>query len=134
MLDIEGQEIDKLVFREDRSDLPLIIGSGAESSVKEALMILIEAKDLASRIRGLIRIGDRRWNIALNRGQTILLPENDSLVAIKKILLLHQGQRILDRGVSYLDFRNMSRPVVGLTDQSLHLLRETRALIEGNDA
>ena len=133
LLDLEGREVDQLKSRAERLDLPLIVGLGAENYVSEALTILLEAKDLVTRVRGLVRIGERRWDIILDQNQRIFLPEQNSLTAMKKIIALHEGQRILDREIDYLDFRDINRPMLGLTERSEKQLRGLRNLLGGKN-
>ena len=129
LLDIEGKVVEEILSRKDRQELPLIIGSGAEKFVQEALLLLIESKDLVTRIRGLVRVGERRWDIILDRNQKINLPEKNPLKAIKKIVLLNEVQKIFARDISYLDFRDINRPILGLTESSARELRNLRNLV-----
>ena len=122
LLDKTGIIVDEVFSREDRLDLPLLVGFGASESVEEALRILISAKDLILRVRGLVRIGERRWDIILDRDQVIKLPEEGASQAIKKIIFLQQTKKILDRDIKYLDFRDSNRPIIGLTERSFNQL------------
>jgi len=133
LLDASGAKVDEVTSRSDRLDLPLLVGKGAEYEVREALNLLLETKSLVVRVRGLVRIGERRWDIILDRNQTIKLPEENPIKAIKKILALQEGRRLLDRDILYLDFRNMSRPVLGLTEKVSKELREIRNLVRGEN-
>ena len=133
LLDSSGAKVDEVTSRSDRLDLPLLVGKGAEYEVREALNLLLETKSLVVRVRGLVRIGERRWDIILDRNQTIKLPEENPIKAIKKILALQEGRRLLDRDILYLDFRNMSRPVLGLTEKVSKELREIRNLVRGEN-
>ena len=60
-----------------RPDLPLIAGEGAEQHVPEALALLAETGPVATRVRGLVRVGERRWDLVLDRDQVVKLPEAD---------------------------------------------------------
>ena len=133
LLDASGAKVDEVTSRSDRLDLPLLVGKGAEYEVREALNLLLETTSLVVRVRGLVRIGERRWDIILDRNQTIKLPEENPINAIKKILALQEGRRLLDRDILYLDFRNMSRPVLGLTEKVSKELREIRNLVRGEN-
>ena len=133
LIDDRGNKVDEIVSRSQRLDLPLLVGHGAENFVDEALFLLLEAKSLLSRVRGLVRVGERRWDIILNRDQVIILPEKNPLKAMKKIISLQEGQRILDRNISYLDFRNIDRPVLGLTEETSEELRDLRNLVRGEN-
>ena len=133
LLDSTGFEVDQILSRSQRLDLPLLVGPGAEQRVDEALRILLEAKSLISRVRGLIRIGERRWDVVLDGNQLIKLPENDPIGAMKKVYSLQEGRKLLDRDILYLDFRDVARPVLGLTDEISDQLREIRNLTRGDD-
>ena len=133
LIDSRGIEVDEVASRSKRLDLPLLIGKGAENFVHEALFLLIETKSLISRVRGLVRVGERRWDVVLNHGQVLILPEKNPLKAMKKIISLQEVQRILDRNISYLDFRNINRPVIGLTEETSKELRNIRNLVRGEN-
>ena len=133
LIDARGIKVDEVLSRSQRLDLPLLVGKGAEKCVDEALHLLLEIKDLVSRVRGLVRVGERRWDVILNRSQVILLPEKNPLNAIRKIISLQEGQKILDRNISYLDFRNIDRPVLGLSEEASKELKEIRSLVRGEN-
>ena len=133
LIDERGIKVDEVLSRSQRLDLPLLVGKGAEKCVDEALNLLLEIKDLLSRVRGLVRVGERRWDVILNRGQVILLPEKNPLNAMRKIMSLQEGQKILDRNISYLDFRNINRPVLGLSEETSKELKEIRSLVRGEN-
>ena len=133
LIDARGIKVDEVLSRSQRPDLPLFVGKGAERCVDEALHLLLETKGLLSRVRGLVRVGERRWDIILNRGQVIFLPEKNPLNAIRKVISLQEGQKILDRNISYLDFRNINRPVLGLSEETSKELKEIRSLVRGEN-
>ena len=133
LIDARGVKVDEILSRSQRPDLPLLVGKGAEKWVDEALHLLLETKGLLPRVRGLVRVGERRWDIILNRNQMIFLPEKKPLNAIRKIISLQEGQKILDRNISYLDFRNINRPVFGLSEETSKELREIRSLVRGEN-
>ena len=113
--------------------MPLIVGEGAELMVDEALNLLIETKSLIARVRGLVRIGERRWDVILDRNQIIKLPEEYPIEAMRKIVSLQEGRMLLDRDILYIDFRNISRPILGLTEDSSKELNEIRNLVRGEN-
>ena len=133
LLDEAGVEVDEVMSRSQRLDLPLLVGKGAEYKVKEALQLLIETQNLILRVRGLVRIGERRWDVILDRDQVIKLPEENPVIAMKKIISLHEGRSLFDRDIIYLDFRNTSRPILGLSDGATQELRNLRNLVRGEN-
>ncbi len=114
LLDLDGFEVEQVHSRKDRHDLPVLVGAGAQDSVYEALSLLLESKNLVTRIRGLVRVGERRWNVVLDRNQKIYLPDTHVLEAMKKVVSLHEGQKIFDRDIAYVDLRDINRPIIGL--------------------
>jgi len=94
--------------------VPLIAGEGAERAVPEALMLIAAAQPIAPRIRGLVRVGERRWNLVLDRDQTILLPARDPLRALDHALALHRAQGLLERDIVAVDLRLPARITVRL--------------------
>ena len=74
LLDETGAHVARITARKDHGNLPLIAGKGADSHVSEALELLTTARSLGARVRGLVRIGERRWDLVLDRGQRIMLP------------------------------------------------------------
>ena len=61
LLDQNGVRVAEVDSRVRRPDLPLIAGAGAETHVPEALALLAETRPVAERLRGLVRMGERRW-------------------------------------------------------------------------
>nr|MCW1951539.1 cell division protein FtsQ/DivIB [Octadecabacter sp.] len=74
LIDRDGVLIQNIIARADRSDLPLITGDGARETLGEGLEIYRVAGPLAPRMRGVVRMGERRWDVILDSGQRILLP------------------------------------------------------------
>ncbi len=133
LVDRNGAKVDEIVSRSERLDLPLLVGKGADEKVEEGLLLLLETKSLIARVRGLVRIGERRWDIILDRNQIIKLPQESPLRAMKKIISLHEGRNLFDRGIIYLDFRDIKRPVLGLTDDASKELKDIRKLVRGEN-
>ncbi|MEO0999854.1 MAG: cell division protein FtsQ/DivIB, partial [Pseudomonadota bacterium] len=72
LVDQEGFRVAALARRAARPDLPLIVGPAAAEAVGEALVLAGAADTLGPRIRGFVRVGARRWDLVLDRGQRIL--------------------------------------------------------------
>ncbi len=128
MLDATGHRIAGLAERGDRADLPLIAGQGANAAVSEASEILQALGPLKLRLRGLVRISDRRWNVVLDRDQTILLPATNPIGALDSLLALNQSEDILARDITSIDLRNEHRPALRLAPFALEELRRAQGL------
>ena len=118
LLDGTGHRVAGLGSRVDRADLPLIAGDGADTAAAEAVALFEAAHPISDRLRGLVRVGDRRWNLILDRDQTILLPEHQPLAALDRLLALDAAEDILARDVLTIDLRFEQRPTLRLTPRA----------------
>jgi cell division protein FtsQ len=67
---------------------------------------------LSNLVRRLEWIENRRWNLYTNSGIKVMLPEADLTDSLRKLVALHNQNRILDRGISVLDMRDSARTLV----------------------
>ena len=107
-----GKILRNIMYRIDFGHLPLIAGKGAVAALAEAQTILVYANPILDRLRGLVRVGQRRWNLILLDGQTIALPENGPELALSQAIVLGQAQNLFKRDISVIDFRNPGRPTL----------------------
>lgn len=128
LIDEDGHRVAGLVARADRADLPLIAGRGAARAMPEALQILAAAHPLEPRIRGLVRMGQRRWDMVLDRDQRLFLPATDPVRALERFLALDHAQDILGRDLTAVDLRLADRPTLRLTAHALNEERRLRGL------
>ncbi|MZQ88982.1 cell division protein FtsQ [Frigidibacter albus] len=123
LLDDTGHRIAGLTGRDARPDLALVAGDGADRAVPEALALMAAAEPIAGRIRGLVRMGERRWDLVLDREQRIQLPEDEPVAALERVIALDQAEDILERDLTVVDMRNMQRPTLRLAGDALARLR-----------
>jgi cell division protein FtsQ len=115
LVDAQGYRVAGLAARADRADLPLIAGPAAGAAAAEALAVYEAAAPLAPRLRGLVRVGERRWDLVLDRDQRILLPQADPVQALGALLGLDAVEDILARDITVIDLRFAARPTLRLT-------------------
>ncbi|WP_081894588.1 cell division protein FtsQ/DivIB [Ruegeria halocynthiae] len=115
LLDETGAHVERIASRKDHANLPLIAGRGADRHVDEALRLLATARSLGGRVRGLVRIGERRWDLVLDRGQRIMLPTERPVRALEHVLAVNEVQDLLDRDVAAVDMRLGQRPTIRMT-------------------
>ena len=129
LLDAQGRFTGVIEARGDRRDLPLIAGDGAQDHIDEALALFRTAAPIGPRVRGLVRMGERRWDMVLDRSQRILLPEEGAVAAIDRVIALNEAQDLLERDVIAVDMRNPARPTVRMNPEAAAAMRrvsETR--------
>ncbi|WP_249219238.1 cell division protein FtsQ/DivIB [Loktanella sp. SALINAS62] len=127
MIDADGVFAGAVTSRSDRLDLPLIAGQGAQGHIAEALTLFRSAGPIAERMRGLVRVGDRRWDMVLDRDQRILLPADGPVSALDRVIALNEAQDVLDRDVAVVDMRVPQRPTLRLAQEAVIATRNASA-------
>jgi cell division protein FtsQ len=126
VLDTTGIVIGELDSRTLRPDLPLIAGYGANDHVQEVHDLLRVISPLHDRLRGIVRIGERRWDIVLDGGLRILLPANQPVLALERAIALHEAQDVLNRDIAALDLRLAARPTIRMNTGALERWRQIK--------
>lgn len=127
VLDIEGMRIGFAPDRNALPDLPVISGEGGGAHVREALDLFDAASPLGARMRGLVRVGERRWDVVLDREQRIKLPETGAIAALEHVIALEQAQDLLARDLIAADMRNPARPVLQISEGAMETIRAIRS-------
>lgn len=128
MLDKSGNRVAGVTAREMRPDLPIIAGDGADQAAAEALALIDAAGPILPRLRGLQRQGERRWDVVLDHGQRIMLPEKDAVRVLERAIEMQRQQDVLGRDVNVVDLRDPARPVVRLGVDARNTIRGARGL------
>ena len=126
LLDGTGHRVASVTSRDVRGDLPIIAGEGADRAAPEALALIDAAGPVLPRLRGLERMGERRWDVVLDRGQRIRLPENGALPALERAVALDRALGMLDRDILVVDLRQEARPVVQMGLDAQNAIRRAR--------
>jgi cell division protein FtsQ len=100
------------------ANLPLVVGDGANIRLSEYLTLLDAAGDLRQKIRAGIFVSGRRWNLKMDDGVDVLLPEGNPTAAIVSLVRLQREAHILDKAVLSIDLRQPGRMVAHLTDEA----------------
>lgn len=134
LLDRTGVRVAEVDSRLRRPDLPLIAGVGADAHVPEALQLIEVAAPVAGRVRGLVRVGERRWDIVLDRDQVIRLPAIEPVAALERVMALDASDELLARDLAVVDMRDPQRPMLRMTEYAAEELRRLRETATGEDA
>ena len=105
LIDLKGYKINNIFSRNDRKDLPLIVGTEGNYQVKEALEIYQLLSIYLNEIRGLIRIGERRWDIIFKNNKRIKLPEKHPKRSLRNFLSSDKSYLISSNDFVIIDLR-----------------------------
>ncbi len=92
-------------------DLPLIIGPGANLQEPAYQALLSAAPALKPRVKAATWIGNRRWDITFDSGETLALPEDGAGAALMKFAAMDGSRPLLGRGWLRFDMRDPAKLV-----------------------
>ncbi|MHA1601089.1 MAG: cell division protein FtsQ/DivIB [Alphaproteobacteria bacterium] len=92
--------------------LPLLVGEDAPLNAETLLAILDSEPYLRGQVTAAIRVQGRRWNIRLENGIDVRLPETDAAAAWSELARLQRSYEVLQRDVVTIDLRLPDRLVV----------------------
>jgi cell division protein FtsQ len=95
--------------------LPLIVGAGAPAKAPDFVAQVTRYPELATRVRGYMLVGDRRWDLKLDNGLLVKLPEEGADSALATLVQLEQKKGVFERDITSLDMRLSDRVVVELS-------------------
>ena len=113
LIDHDGQIVGDQI--DDYANLPLTVGEGAPDHAGELVALLATEPSLKDRVKAATWVGERRWNVMLDRtpdGIEVRLPEEDAETAWHDLAKLDQQQSLLERQVSVIDMRLPDRLVL----------------------
>ena len=102
----------------DLAKLPLIVGSGAPDHAPDLVARIGKFPELAARVKGYIRVGDRRWDIRLENGVTVKLPETDIDSALASLVKMDRENGLIGRDIVSVDLRISDRVAVELSPEA----------------
>ncbi|MCT7375017.1 cell division protein FtsQ/DivIB [Chelativorans salis] len=98
--------------------LPLLIGAGASEAGPGFIEKVSRVRGLDGRVRAYIRVADRRWDLRLDNGITIKLPENGFEAALAEASRLDAEYALFARDIEAIDLRLPDRVTVALTPEA----------------
>ena len=118
LIDAAGVVLDD-VSGEATRDLPLLIGPSANTHAGELAALVAATPSLKPVIAGASWIGERRWDLRFQSGETLALPEGklEAERALVRFARMDTAQRLLGRGFLRFDMRDPTRFVARLDRQ-----------------
>ena len=103
-------------------DLPIVVGPDANTQASSLTALLDAAPRLKPMFAGATWIGDRRWDIRFNSGETLALPEGDQQArdAYAKFDRMDQAASLLGKSFVHFDMRIPGKFVVRVTSEPGH--------------
>jgi cell division protein FtsQ len=96
--------------------LPLVVGKGAEHQAKDFLAVIDRYPQIRGQLRASILVAQRRWNLRLQNGMDVELPETGIAPALDRLVALDRDKKLLSRDIALVDLRLPDRVTVRLSD------------------
>lgn len=96
--------------------LPLFVGRDAETGAAGFVDELADWPEIRNRVRAYVRIAGRRWDLHLDNGIVVKLPEENVPKALQLLSRMDREEKVLSRDVAAVDLRLPDRTTVQLTE------------------
>jgi cell division protein FtsQ len=115
LIDSEGVVLDRVQVSQ-MPDLPLLIGKGANAQTVALERLLNKAPALKAQLVSATWVGQRRWDLSFQSGETVALPEGEALAsdALVKFAKMDKSAGLLGRGMLRFDLRIPGKMTVRL--------------------
>lgn len=94
------------------SGLAVVVGDDAPAHALNLVALLETAPGLRKRVDIAVRVGGRRWNIKLDNGIDVLLPEKGALAAWGGLARLEREHNLLGQKMVAIDLRFPDRMII----------------------
>ena len=115
LIDAEGVVLDRVPVAQ-MPDLPLLIGKGANAQTVPLERLLDKAPSLKAQLESATWVGQRRWDLSFQSGETVALPEGEAAAgsALVRFAKMDQSAGLLGRGILRFDLRIPGKMTVRL--------------------
>lgn len=93
-------------------DLKIVVGKDAPKHAQALIAMLQEHPKLMVRVKAAVRSGGRRWNLRMDNGIDVRLPETDAFAAWDRLAKYEAQHKLLGRDIGSIDLRLPDRVVV----------------------
>jgi cell division protein FtsQ len=98
------------------SNLPLFVGRDAETAAAAFEKQFDAWPQIKARVRAYVRVAGRRWDLRLDNGIIVKLPEDNIARAMEVLSALEAEQALLERDIAAVDLRLEDRTTIRLTE------------------
>jgi cell division protein FtsQ len=118
LIDVAGAVLEP-VSPSAMPDLPLVVGPNANRQTAGLNRLMENAPALKPMLAGATWVGNRRWDLRFQSGETLSLPEGDKMssTALVNFARMDGVNRLLGRGIVRFDMRDPDRFVLRLPEQ-----------------
>jgi cell division protein FtsQ len=97
-------------------DLPFVIGPGADKQEPAYQKLMAAAPALRSKVKAAAWVGNRRWDLTFQSGETLALPQDGAAAALMKFAEMDRTSPLLGKGWLRFDLRDPTKLVARKPD------------------
>lgn len=118
LIDADGVVLDRVPVSQ-MPDLPLLIGHGANGQAVALERLLDQTPSLKAQLVSASWVGQRRWDLMFQSGETVALPEGEpaATAALTKFAKMDKSSGLLGRGMVRFDLRIPGKMIARLPRQ-----------------
>lgn len=113
--DATGYEIG-LYPRKNFPHLPMVSGQGAAQNAAGLIPLLYAEPSIYPHVARYVFIGQRRWDVILENGLRLKLPEKDIGLALRRLAIAQSQKDLFSRDLKAIDLRDQGRIVLETRD------------------
>ncbi|MBN8849182.1 MULTISPECIES: cell division protein FtsQ/DivIB [unclassified Sphingomonas] len=111
LIDATGTLLDPVDPNHMPPGLPLMIGPGAAQQEDGYQKLLAAAPALRPRVKAATWVGNRRWDLTFDTGETLLLPQDGAAQALVRFAEMEGAKPLLGKGWVRFDMRDPTKLV-----------------------
>jgi len=111
LVDAEGAVIERASL-EGFGGLLTVVGMDAPGHAADLIDTLAGEPAVMMRTKAAVRVAGRRWNLHLENGVVVQLPEVDAASAVSRLAAYERAHGVLEQGIAVLDLRLPDRLIV----------------------
>ncbi|MBW9055407.1 cell division protein FtsQ/DivIB [Rhizobium mesosinicum] len=100
------------------STLPLVVGRDAETAAASIEDAFSKWPDVKARVKAYVWVSGRRWDLHMDNGVVVKLPEDDVDQALATLSKFDREQQLLERDIAAVDLRLPDRTTIQLTPEA----------------
>ena len=100
------------------SALPLVVGRDAETAAASIEDAFAKWPDVKARVKAYVWVSGRRWDLHMDNGVVVKLPEDDLDQALATLSKFNKEQQLLERDIAAVDLRLPDRTTIQLTPEA----------------
>lgn len=124
MIDREGTVLEAYDGRTHA--MPLLVGAGAQTAGEQFVTLMNRYPSISARAKAYVMVGERRWDVELDNGITIMLPEVGADRELAELVEADRRHALLSRDISRVDLRIADRIAIRLSGPAMELVQEKR--------